>query len=277
MIARRLMIADSNGRPAWLPGDTTSNPNNPVFQPFYTAPVVGAFECLHVSEETTGQLFVTLWKNNQQVSAPILLYGGVTVNISADKIVPVGVRRAGEVWLQLSDQQNAFTYTRGEQFPVSRGVQANVYPLTQIPLYTGGPLSNLWCHPLSAPGSASPMVLGTAGRLAAGAHITRVGYTAANWAAIYLAFFNVDPDTQSVVNVRRMSGALPATEVGISVNSFEINAWDRIGMIAIPSAANPNPALAPATVFQVVLELLNTYSRSAEFGYLGIGMSNELV
>lgn len=276
MIRRHLLIADSNGRPVRLPGDSTNNPNNPVFEPFYTAPVIAQFNSIHVSEETTAQLFVVVYLNNTPVSGPLLLHGGISYNITGDRIVPVGVRRAGEVWLQLSDDAIPGQYSRGDVRPAMRGMQVNVFPLTQVPLYTGGPLSNLWCHPLSAPGAGAPMVSGTATLMSAAATIAYNGFTPANWYWLALAAFNVDNDTQSVVNVRRLTSSVSSTAANLVVISAEINPWDRIGVIAIPSAANPNPALAPATSISFIVEGISTYSRTPAFGYLGVGSSNEL-
>lgn len=276
MISRRLMIADSNGRPQRLPGDTTSNPNNPVFEPFDRTPIVGKFTSFHVSEESLGFCFVTVWLNNELVAGPLMLQGGKTYNIKGDKIQIEGVRRAGEMWLELSDNGDGTgQYTRTEGTLVARGAQLNIYPLTQVALYVGGPASNIWCHPNSAPGSASPMVMGTAMRLGSLSIINRVGYNASYWDAVFLAVFNVDPDTQSIVNVRRLSGGIPASATTIGVNGYEFNPWDRACVIAIPSATNPG-GVAPATVIQFLVDGYNTFSRKSEFGYLGMGSGSEL-
>lgn len=277
MISRRLMIADSNGRPQQLPGDTTSNPNNPVFEPFDRTPIVGKFASFHVSEESLGFCFVTVWLNNELVAGPLMLHGGKTYNIKGDKIQIEGVRRAGEMWLELSDNGDGTgQYTRTETPLTARGAQLNIYPLMQVALYVGGPASNLWCHPNSAPGAAAPMVMGSAMRLSSLSIINRVGYTSSYWDAVFPAVFNVDPDTQSIVNVRRLSGSIPTTAGIFAVNSFDFNPWDRAGIVAIPSATNPG-GVSPATVIQFMVDGYNTFSRKAEFGYLGMGSGSVLV
>ena len=273
---RALMIADSNGQTVQLPGDATRNPNNPVFKPYYTDGITQRFNSIHVSTESTGVMFVEFWLRGTQVAPATLLYPGVVVDITADRVIPVGVRRAGEMWCMLSDTVDTFRMTRSDLRPVFRGAQYNVYPLTQVSLYVGGPLSNLWCHPNSAPGAATPMYSGTAQTISGAALIGVTGYTAANWSTVYLAAFNVDPDTQSVVNVRRLMSNMPASPANIGTLSLEVNTWDRLGMIAIPSAANPNPALAPLTVAQFLVEGYSTYSRNIQLGYLGVGADGGL-
>ena len=277
MIFRRLMIADSNGMYVQLPGDSTNNPNNPVFLPYYTNPVVGRFTHLHVSEESTGSAFVQFWRGNTEVSGPVLLQVGKYMSVDADRIEIVGVRRAGEIWLTLSDEPMNTLVTRGDARTPTRGMQANIIPNTQISLYPGGPLSNVWCNNNSAPDRVSDaMVSGVSSLLVSGSTILYSGYTAANWNSVHIAAFNVDLSTQNVVNIRRLSANIPSTTTAVTILTGDINPWDRLGVIAIPSAANPNPALPPMTILSAIFEGLATYSRQIEFGYLSFGTKSPL-
>lgn len=269
-IQRSLLTADSNGRYIALPGDTTQNPNNPVYDPFYTnfSPIIPGH--IFIGYESTGIAFVEFWNNNECIGAPVLLQAGMSVYVDANRARVVGVRRAGELWI-CSGMGNPAQFSNVSQRGTYRGMQLNVFPLTQIPLYAGGPLSNIWCHPNSAPGSATPMVMGTASYQSGAFLIGSVGYNASYWNSIGLCAFNVDPDTQSVVNVRRITSSLASLP---SSTGQEFNTWDRLGVLAIPSATNPG--VGPGTVFQVGLEGYNTYSRKTEYGFLGVGASGEL-
>lgn len=273
-IARQLFVADSNGRPITLAGDYTMNPNNIVLEPFFTDSKHCPGDWFHVSPESTGQMFVIFQKNNRDVSDPVLLQPGLVYHIDADTIKPVGVRRAGELWIVYGRGCAAPDYTRSDGRGNYRNIQGTIFPLSQIALYPGGPLSNIWCHPLSKPDSVAPMVCGISGYPASSLALAQNGYTAANWAAVHACLFNVDPATQNVYNVRRLAGAAPTAW---AVVATDVNPWDRLGVIAIPSATNPDPSLAPAVSFSFLVDFFMVYSRTAEIGYSGFGTKSELV
>lgn len=270
--ARQLFIADSNGLPVTLAGDFTQNPNNIVLAPYFRDVKYIAGEWFHVSRESTGQAFVVFRLGSVEVSPPTLVYPGSVHYVRADSIEIVGVRRAGEIWMTSGDGK-APEYLLGENRALNRNIQARVFPLTQIALYSGGPLSNIWCHPNSAPSSVAPMVCGVSAWPTSAAPLSVVGHTAANWSLFNLCAFSVDPSTQAVYNVRRITSGTATNPVAVGV---DINPWDRLGVIAIPSATNPDPSIAPATSFQVLIDCFGVYSRKAEIGYLGMGSGSNL-
>lgn len=274
-INRVQIIADSNGELVRLPGDTTANPNNAVYKPFYNRPVKCPGAWFMVSPESLGVAFVVFVKNNREVSGPVLMAPGMVYPIDADEIQIVGVKRAGEMWIVSGRGSAVPSYTTRENRAVYRAMECRILPLTQIKLRPSDVnKSNIWCHPLSAPDSASPMVCGISAWPSSAAPLYNFGYTAANWSLVNACVFAVDQETQSVFNVRRLTGA------GItnpSANTMDINPWDRLGVIAIPSTANPDPTIAPATQIGLMIDAFGVYSREPEFGYQGFGAKGNLV
>lgn len=272
--SRVQIIADSNGEIIRLPGDTTANPNNAVVAPFYSAPVQCPGDWFMASPESLGVAFVVFRRNSREISAPVLLMPGMVYPIVADEIQIVGVRRAGEMWLLFGRGEKYPSFTRADGRAPYRAMECRILPLTNIKLQpSDANNSNIWCHPLSAPASASPMVLGVSAYTATALALYQVGYTAAHWSALQACVFAVDRATQSVYNVRRITnGAI--TNPG--ANGVDVNPWDRLGVIAIPSASNPDPTIAPATQIGLMIEAFGVYSRLPEFGYQGFGSKGEL-
>lgn len=276
-INRVQIIADSNGEIVRLPGDTTANPNNAVYKPFYDRPVKCPGDWFMVSPESLGTAFVVFLKNNREVSGPVLLSPGMVYPIDADTIQIVGVRRAGEIWVLFGRGSVVPSYTRAETRAAYRGFEFRVLPVTNIKLKpTDAGFSNIWCHPNSAPNSANPMVCGAALWPGAATPLYFFNYTAAHWTLLKFCVFNVDVETESVVNVRCLSSTTP-TATSFTVAAVDINPWDRLGVIAIPSAANPDPTVAPATMIGALVDCFGSYSRKAEFGYSAVGSSTNLV
>lgn len=276
-INRVQIIADSNGEIIRLPGDTTANPNNAVFKPFYNQPVKCPGDWFMVSPESLGTAFVVFLKNNREVSGPVLLSPGMVYPIDADTIQIVGVRRAGEMWIVFGRGSAMPMYTRAEQRAAYRGFELRVLPVTNIKLRPDDAgFSNIWCHPLSAPSAANPMVCGAAVWPGAALPLYFFNYTAAHWTLLRVCVFAVDKETQSVYNVRALSSGTPTTSAA-TVVGIDINPWDRVGVIAIPSASNPDPTIAPATMIGLQVDCFGSYSRKPEFGYASLGSGVELV
>jgi hypothetical protein len=280
LIQRSLLVADSNGTPVLLPGQAYTTANTPAFVPHYKSPARIAPGWLTVSPESTGNMYVELWRGGQRLSDPVLLTPGLSLYTEADTVIPVAVRRAGELWLMSGAPERLVQDQVPATRPNYRGLEVRAFPVTQIPLVEGsGALSNIWTHPLCAPGSATPMVSGVGFFPGAALNIFLSGYTAAHWTNVGVCAFNVVRNPldglEYVDNVRRLVANTSVNNVVTSL-AIDVNPWDRLGVIALPSTSNPG-GVAPATMIWTFVDASGVYSRKLDYAYGGVGSGSPLV
>ncbi len=279
-LKRSRLVADSNGAPVLIEAFPFITSDTPTFKPFYTDDVNIEPGWLQVSPESTGSAYVEFWDRTTRVSDPMYLQPGTVIYTTGTIARIVAVRRGGAMWLQSGGAHPFMDVSTAAQRANFRGMELRTFPVTQIPLIEGsGTLSNIWTHPLCAPGAVNPMVSGSTFMLSSGVNLNIVGHTASHWTSVHIVAFNVVRNPvdglEYVDNVRRITTNL-GTSASAGTLSADVNTWDRFGVLAIPSGTNPG-GVAPATQVWCELEAFGVYSRSPEYAFAGVGTKSQLV
>lgn len=235
-------LADSNGALAGLPSDFFMVPGAQSLELFDKSAKYCRGKWFACSPDSTGEVLVQFETSGGIVkSGPVLLTAGAVININADVVRPIAVRRGGVVNLMHGEGVAPLYFQQPVSRPRSNGFDTYITPANSV-----GAGTDIFCHPNALPsvavGSALYSGMSINVDYATGALPSSV--TRAHWDELTACVFHVNPVTRDVINVRRIYNYL--TDTVIHAN---INAWDRVGLIAIASATNPIPGAPPSGTF----------------------------
>lgn len=253
----QVTVIDTNGE--LLPvGPQGRAVHNQLRKPFYT-PRVPCGDYITVASPSTAVALVDVY-----TAAGVLLASSVPLYADASRhtpgaayFVPVAVVRAG---LLLTDTLSA---EPGQAIaPPRQPDVATLYGGGVFPIVRDATITDLYYHTLSAPGAATPSVIGVTGDVLTG-HPTSAtsfaGFTPANWTEVLIVQF----DVYDGVPTRIQPIAKITSQIGIATYGVLLQAHMRIGVLAQPSAANPDAgATGPWTVGTFRLGLQRVYQRA---------------
>lgn len=237
-------LVDSNGALAGLPSDFYMVPGAQSLEVFDKSAKYCRGKWFACSPDSTGEVLVLFETSGGVVkSGPVLLTAGAVVNINADVVRPVAVRRGGVVNLMYGEGIAPLYF----QQPVSRA-RSNGFDTYITPSNSIGADTNIFCHPNALPSVAieSALFSGMSINVDYATGALPASVTASHWDELTACVFHVNPVTRDVINIRRIYNYLTGTVIRAN-----INAWDRIGLIAIASATNPVPGVPPSGTFRL--------------------------
>ena len=177
----------------------------------------------------------------------------------ADYGIPVALTRAGILYTTSSS--NPLSAVTIVPRSVEQGLlyKGGVFPITRDATVT-----ELYYHPLSAPSSVAPLVCGLSGEVVMATMRSAGAFTASHWLDVLLVGFEVADGAPAHIQVI----ARIASATSITPYSSYLHTHQRLGILAVPSATNPDAgATPPSTMFSFLMGVTRPYRRAWDIGY----------
>ena len=177
----------------------------------------------------------------------------------ADYGIPVALTRAGILYTtSSSDTLSAVTLaTRAVE-------QGLLYKGGVFPIVRDATVAELYYHPLSAPSSATPLVCGLSGEVSMAVTRGAGAFTPSQWLDVLLVSFEVADGVPAHIQVI----ARIASATSITSYASYLHTHQRLGILALPSASNPDAgATPPSTMFNFLMGVTRPYRRVWDIGY----------
>lgn len=177
----------------------------------------------------------------------------------ADYGIPVALTRAGILYTTSSNEP--LTPVTTIQRATEQGL---LYKGGVFPIARDATVTELYYHPLSAPSSATPLVCGLSGEVSMAVMRGAGAFTTSHWLDVLLVGFEVANDAPAHIQaIARITSA-----TSISTYAGYLHTHQRLGILALPSATNPDAgATPPSTVFNFTFGITRPYRRAWDIGY----------
>ena len=214
-----------------------------------------------IESDTTAYGLIDVYSSSGVLLAPGCYFApGQVLHIpGAAYGIPVALTRAGILHIHSSASQ----LTAQTTFP--RSVESGVlYKGGVLPVTRDATVPELYYHTLSAPSSATPLVIGLSGEPNYFATRVMANFTPSHWVDVLLVSFEVyDGAPTHIQTLARISSTTSMT----NQNGY-LHAHARLGIWAIPSATNPDAgATPPATIMTFVAGMTRPYRRRWDIGF----------
>ena len=227
----------------------------------FRPPTIPLSEWVLIESDTTAYGLIDVYSPAGVLLAPGCYFApGQVLHIpGASYGIPVALTRAGILHIQSSPAQLAAQTT----FP--RSVEQGVlYKGGIFPSARDAAVPELYYHPLSAPSSVAPLVIGLSGEPTYLAVRALTGFTVSHWIDALIVSFEVqDGAPAHIQTIGRIGSATSIT----NMNGY-LHTHARLGIWAVPSATNPDSgATPPATLLSFVAGMARPYRRRWDLGF----------